>query len=274
MRFFQFLGKIFTAGRGVGTLVICLVLSSLLLRSTPEGKRLVVDTVLSTILFPVQKIVTATKGWEDLEEINRVLREENTKLRMENDLLQQSNDECIRLQEMAGFDSDFYFPLTWARVVARNPGRLFTTFVIDKGLRDSLLPDMPVITASGLVGRLSRVFNDHSHVKLLADPQARVSVLETRTRAVGVMESADSRRLLVSLPSHAKVQAGDTLVSSGMGGIFPKGIRVGVVASLEEGEIDVVQNAVVKPFQDPSYVEEVFVIRRLSRWRIDREEGK
>ena len=98
------------------------------------------------------------------------------------------------------------------------------------------------------------------------DPENKVSVLENRTRITGILESPDSRKLFVELPAHADLKVGDTLVTSGLGGIYPKGIRIGLVLHIFPGDIDVMKKAEVVPFQNPSEIEEVFVLKKKIDW--------
>ena len=108
----------------------------------------------------------------------------------------------------------------------------------------------------------------HSRVQLLVDPNLKLSVLERRTRVVGFLESVDGRTLSAMIPTHAGVKVGDTLITSGLGGIFPKGIPVGTVTKIRPADLEVMQLMDVVPFQEFSSLEEVFVMGKEAEWVI------
>ena len=121
---------------------------------------------------------------------------------------------------------------------------------------------------NGLVGKVTKVSYAYSRVQLLVDPNLKLSVLERRTRVVGFLESVDGRTLMAMVPTHAGVKAGDTLITSGLGGIFPKGIPVGTVKSVGQADLDVMRQMNVIPFQEFSSLEEVFVMEKEPDWII------
>jgi rod shape-determining protein MreC len=258
--------QVFTVGRGITSFFLCCLISLILLNKDIEYKQGVVDLLFSTVLYPAQVVSSKINSLKSIQGENEFLKKENMRLRLENDMLLQARKENLRYRDMLGFIRDHEFPMTMAEVIARSPGRLQTVFVINRGAEDSIKVNMPVLTSKGLVGRISKVFPGHSHVKLLTDPVVKVSVLENSSRTVGILESPDSYRIRVVLPRHAMVQKGDTLVTSGFGGIFPKGILVGRITDFKKGDLEVVKHALVKLFQDLDYVEEVFVIRKEPDW--------
>ena len=88
------------------------------------------------------------------------------------------------------------------------------------------------------------------------------------SRVVGFLESMDGRLLTAMIPSHAGVAEGDTLITSGLGGIFPKGIPVGTVRAVRKADLDVMSLMDVEPFQEFSTLEEVFVMQKDPDWII------
>jgi rod shape-determining protein MreC len=92
--------------------------------------------------------------------------------------------------------------------------------------------------------------------------------MERRTRVVGFLESADGHMLSAMVPTHAGVKEGDTLITSGLGGIFPKGIPVGLVKEVRRADLDVMRKLDVTPFQDITTLEEVFIMQKDPEWVI------
>ncbi|HSQ42046.1 MAG TPA: rod shape-determining protein MreC, partial [Fibrobacteraceae bacterium] len=262
-----FFSSLFSFGRGLFAFLLFLTLSYALLHTSLQNKAAIVQVAVSTVLYPAQLVVNKVTHWKHLEYDNKVLREINGRLRIENDLLRQNFLRELRLQNLQNRGMEFGDSLLLAEVVARNPGRLQTSLLISLGPQDEdIQRGMPVFTSRGLVGKVSKVFQGHALVQLMTDPLSKVSVLADRTRITGILESPDSRMLYVEFPAHASLQIGDTLVTSGLGGVFPKGMRVGMIRKLLPGEIDVMQKAEVLPFQNPAEVEEVFVLKKEVDW--------
>lgn len=148
-----------------------------------------------------------------------VLRE-NARLRQQLLLPRQHPDWTLRL----------------ARVVGRDPANWWRAVRIDLGARDGITTNLPVLTPEGLVGRVSETAYAHSQVVLVGDPNCRVSVLVRETGDTGIIAPESSAPLdstlveLGYLSRSSKLQVGQQVVTSGLGGIFPKGILVGQIA--------------------------------------------
>ena len=226
----------------------------------------VVSTALSTLYFPAQRIVSAMGHYKSIAQENEQLKEENARLRQETFHAREGLQELARLHTLVRFDDKWDYPIVTARVVGHNPGRFLTTIVINRGVEHGVKENMPVFSMNGLVGKISKSTTSHSRVQLLVDPNLKLSVMDRRTRVVGFLESMDGRRLTAMIPTHAGVHAGDTLVTSGLGGIFPKGIPVGTVKEIRKSDLDVMCQMEVNPFQEFSILEEVFVMEKEPDW--------
>lgn len=253
-------------GRGAVAFVLFAGIAMLMRNGTIEQKQTVIDGLLTTVFLPAQSLVSTVSAVKDLDEENERLRKENARLRLENDLLRQAKAEVLRLRQVVKFDSPWTYPVSLALVVGRNPGRYLTTLVVNRGYKDGVHKDMPIFTSNGLVGRITKVFDGHAMVQLLSDPNLKVSVISQRTRTVGILDSKDGEHLRVMVPGHADLRLGDTLVTSGLGGVFPKGIQVGIVSGLDGSESEVIRYGMVRPLQDPAALEEVFVIHKEPDW--------
>ncbi|MGL1934672.1 MAG: rod shape-determining protein MreC [Fibrobacterales bacterium] len=253
-------------GRGITSFLICIVISSSLFNLNLVQKKTFFDISISTFLAPAQKVLMWMEGIKDLQAENVVLKEEKARLRLENDLLIEAKIENVRLKDFLSFKQTEEYPLIFAQVIARDPGRLHSSCVIDVGSKDSIEVNMPVFTANGVVGKVFKVFNSHSYVQFLNDPASKVSAIENRSRTIGVLQTVDSYTIELAVPNYADVRVGDTLVTSGYGGIFPKGMRLGVITGFISGDIELMKKAEVALFQSPAYVEEVFVLKKESDW--------
>lgn len=154
--------------------------------------------------------------------------------------------------------------LKMSRVIGKDPGNWFEVFTIDIGASDGVEKDMAVITPDGLVGRIEEVGINHSKVMTVIDSRSRVPVIVERTRDVGVaggsLQGGDnySQLSLNYLPLDSDIVMGDIVLTSGLEGVFPRGLPVGTVISAEAEDSGV--DAVIEPMVDFRQIDEVFVI--------------
>lgn len=196
---------------------------------------------------------------------NEALRAEIGRLTAENNRLQEYRLENVRLKRLLGLKEDLpQYDLLPARVVGRHPDSWFATVTIDRGARDGVAKDMAVVDYQGLVGRVVAVSEKSAEVMLLIDREAAVGALIQPLRLPGVIRGTgdpSGRLLLVHLPFDAPVRANQVVVTSGLGGTFPPGLRIGYVVSAEPEASGLMQRAVVQAFVDFGRLEEVMVIR-------------
>ena len=268
LRAFRFIVDLFTQRHGVVAFAFFLVLGILIHYASTKVRESIVESALSTVFYPVQLLASSVNNFKSLQAENEHLKEENARLRQETYHASEGLQELARLHTLVRFDDKWDFPIVTSRVVGHNPGRFLTTLVINRGTRHGVKDNMPVFSMKGLVGKISKAMMTHSRVQLLVDPNLKLSVLERRTRVVGFLESMDGRLLTAMIPSHAGVAEGDTLITSGLGGIFPKGIPVGTVRAVRKADLDVMSLMDVEPFQEFSTLEEVFVMQKDPDWII------
>lgn len=235
-----------------------------------------VRTAISNTFLPLFGLSTAADvGSDEIATLvlpKRVLAQENQKLRRKNAelLLQLAASEQVkleneRLRDLLGWQPGVPWNLKLARVVLRDPANWWRAVQIDLGNRDGVAPDATVLTPEGLVGRVSSVGFDHAQVVLLGDPNCRVSALiendERDTGIVGASTSLDSSLLeMTFLPRHAKLSAGQPVRTSGLGGVFPKGILLGHVVDAQSAEYGLYLSARIRTTVNFSALEEVWVI--------------
>jgi len=122
--------------------------------------------------------------------------------------------------------------------------------------------DMAVITPDGLAGRVLRVYDKNSEVQLLIDPSSRAASLDVRSRVQGIVKAGPSGGLILdNVPGYEDVIIGDTIRSSGLGGVFPKGIPMGVVANIQQRSSSYLfADIMVNPFANFNSLERLFVV--------------
>ena len=265
-RAFRFIVDLFSQRHGIVAFVFFLVLGLLMRQAPLPIRESIVTTAISTLYFPAQRIVSAVGHYKSIALENEQLKEENARLRQETYHAREGLQELARLHTLVRFDDKWDYPIVTSRVVGHNPGRFLTTMVINRGTEHGVHENMPVFSMNGLVGKVSKVTLNHSRVQLLVDPNLKLSVMDRKTRVVGFLESMDGVRLTAMVPTHAGIRAGDTLITSGLGGIFPKGIPVGTVKDIRKSDLDVMRQMDVEPFQDFTTLEEVFVMEKEPDW--------
>jgi rod shape-determining protein MreC len=264
------LRKALTVWHGAFSFLLALVFSGALLSLDGGGKIVFHEVMTGTVLYPVQAALSRLDGTVRVHRENARLTRENAALRAENDWLHQTQGQVPRLVGMARFQRSVSLRLKAGRVIAQDPGRFQSAWVIDLGAADSVGINMPVLTARGVVGKTVRVYRNHSLVQLLADHAFKASVQSSRSRARGILESDGPHRLVARFPAGSDVARGDSLMTAGLGGVFPKGLRLGTagreITRLEKENQDVMRAFRVDPFQELNTVEGVFVLIKSDRW--------
>lgn len=197
---------------------------------------------------------------------NKMLLSEIEQLREQKVQADELLAENQRLATMLGYkQTAVQFDLIAARVIARDPGNWTKNITINCGSSDGIQKDMTVVTARGLVGNISSVTGSTAVVQLILDPRSAVGALVQRpeSRVAGIVEGNVSRADLakmVNIPRDADIQQGDVVVTSGFGGIYPKGILIGEVKGVTNEEGGLLKYAEIQTAVDFNKLEEVFII--------------
>lgn len=224
------------------------------------------------LFSPVNRVVTlATRPISDVwsDYLNLVdVREENKHLResvKELNTREISNRELLaateRLKSLLNLKTQLKLPSVAATVIGEDSSPWFNTIVIDRGEKDGLAEGMPVVATDGIVGQVVKVAAESARVLLITDHASAVAAVIQRSRARGVVrgKGRDLCALEFSL-SNEDVTVGDIVVSSGIGGIFPKGLPLGEVTMVKKGTYGIFQTIEVKPTVNVSRLEEVLVL--------------
>ena len=200
----------------------------------------------------------------ELLKLNDGLRRENQQLRLQAMQSEETARENARLRQLVGWQRQNPWKRKLAKVVLREPANWWRTVQIDLGSRDGLRVDLPVLTVHGLIGRISSVSLTRSQVTLLGDPNCKVSArVENETRDAGVIgPSGPLETDLVALgylSRNASLKPGQSVVTSGVGGIFPPGIPIGKVVDVQPVDYGSRAEARVKLAANLNALEEVWV---------------
>ena len=233
-----------------------------------------VERGLLTVLAPVMKPAAAVSGffedaWDNY--INLVdVRQENVRLRQE--ILElnarivaagetfQSNQRLTRLLDMKAMVKA---PVVTASIVGEDVSAWFRTLVIDRGSSSGIAEGMAVVAAGGVVGQVVKVAPASARVLLLTDHASGIAATIQRSRARGVVKGKGEGLCSLEFTTREEdVKVGDLLVTSGIGGIFTKGLPIGEVAMVKRGEYGIFQTIPIRPAVAIGHLEEGLVVMR------------
>jgi rod shape-determining protein MreC len=195
-------------------------------------------------------------------------RQENQRLgarvaQLEGELLRvdELERENARLAELLSFRARLEGTVYGARVIARDPGPLTMTLTIDRGERDHLRRGMAVLAPQGVVGQIAEVSHAAARVVLVTDHNSGIDAIVQRSRARGIVQGGtDGSCYMNYLSRDADVAVGDRVLTSGLDGIFPKGVLIGEVSDVARRHRGLLQAAAVRPSVVLDTLEEVLVV--------------
>lgn len=197
---------------------------------------------------------------------NELLKNEVVQLRQQNLTAAEYAAENERLRNLLGYkQTASQFDLMAAQVIGREQATWTSMIVVNRGSSDGVARNMPVVTEKGLVGVVTEVSPNAAKVQLVLDPRCSVGTLIQRpeSRVAGIVQGNIEDALtpnMINIPKNSDVVEGDIIITSGFGGIFPKGIMVGKVKSLHDDGGGLLEVAVVEPAVDFQRLEDVLII--------------
>lgn len=166
-----------------------------------------------------------------------------------------------RLRELLNFKTSVSRPVTAAEVIGIDPSPWFKTIIIDKGKADGLEKGLPVVIPEGITGQVTDVADGYSKVLLIIDQNSAVDAIVQRTRARGIIKGESLGRCYFQYVLRKyDVKIGDAVVSSGLDGVFPKGLRIGHVSSVVRPSSGIFQEVTVTPYVDFETLEDVLIL--------------
>lgn len=240
--------------------VIGLAISVHMSRSSFLGEGIIKDVVMTIdkiVMYPF----TALNDEKNVTQSESYLIQKNVNASLEKEIqeLKEALDLNRTLTE--------YTPIN-ATILSRNKSYWFNQLMIDKGSRDGIKKDMAVVTKDGLVGKVSRVYRNSSEIKLITsdDVNYKISVaIQTGNGdSYAILNGYDSDMecvMVTGVDKMSTVKKGDTIVTSGLGGMFPGGIYVGVVQDIKSDKYDLSKTLYIKTSQDFNNIHYVTVLK-------------
>jgi rod shape-determining protein MreC len=252
-----------------------LILAALLLiffglkQTTETGfmRKLLLETVGSLESARSRSIGAIREGWNrylflvGLEEENRRLKKQNERLAGQLIQYQEGHREALRLRQLLNIKEQLHAAPVIAEVIDHERSSVFKSILINRGTAHGLNVGLPVLNDQGIVGRITECAWHVCRAMLIVDRNSNVSALLQEGRAQGVLQGDGAAGCrLKYIPKTEEVSVGDAVISSGMGGIFPKGVLLGVVAAVDKREGAFFQRIDVQPSVDFGKLEEVLVL--------------
>lgn len=262
----------------VTIIVLSVAFLGLIMFTVSKDNKDIISSGAGSALSPLQKIVynvnNGVKQFVDLclnfsevKDENKQLEKENTELK--NKLVEYNSviAENERLRESVNFaNSNNNYDYLGCNIVGASGSGFQEGYIIDKGSKHGLKKDMVLVASGVLVGQVTSVGDSYSIVQTLINKNSAVSVMVESTReSTGILKGHATRNdeyltKVTDLPMNSEVKVGDVILTSGLGMVYPKEIRIGEVISVETDDVKVMKSAIVKPYADFDKLEELFVI--------------
>jgi len=254
----------------VSVLVVSLLLLTVQTRGAGTGRA---SDAVALLLAPVQNVlVKVHRGalalwmnytdWKAVQRQNASLRAEAERLRVQGLRTEETEYENARLRRLLALQQRLPLSALAGEVIGRESGGWVRALTVNRGRGSGIVQQTPVIVPEGLIGRVVQVRSGTSVVQLLNDPASAVGAVVQRTRTPGLVEgdAAGVIRFKFMARDGAQVTSGDVIVTSGLGSVFPKGLPIGRVASIEDKGSALFHFAVIAPTVDFARVEEVLLL--------------
>ena len=225
-----------------------------------------------SFVAPFQKMIVGTSRflqgiWDhyfflvSVVDENQRLRKELWEARAQNHQSRENQLTNERLRQLLDLQQEIQQPMIAAQVIGKDPSPWFQTIMIDKGASDGVAKGLPVINPEGIVGLVIESTAHYAKVMLITDPNSAVDAVVQDIRARGIIKGGAAGYCMFNyvLRKH-NVVVGDLVISSGMDGVFPKGLPVGQVATIVKREAGIFQEVTITPRVDFERLEEVMVV--------------
>ncbi len=228
--------------------------------------------LVTEVISPVQEGLSNSKKslsafWENYLLIvntskeNHVLKKQISRLESDLTTMEEVRKENLRLKRLLSYSDEMSQQRVMAQVVGWDSANEFKVIRLNKGKKNGIKVMAPVITDHGLVGYVYRVTDNFSDVLTILDQNNRVDVMVERTRTHGIVEGVfNFKCTLKYIMRNEPVEVGDKLITAGVGGIYPKGIKVGMITDITKENFGMTLNVEVIPSVDFDKLEEVLVL--------------
>jgi rod shape-determining protein MreC len=254
------------------SIILSIAILTVSFRESSEGIIRRLQRVSLNLIAPIQAGVTRIvnpvyEGSRAVGEIfflrreNKRLKQEVAKFRSQTIEVEELRKENLRLRRLAGFATQTPYREVPAHVIGKSTSDWQASVILDKGSADGIRKNMPVVVVEGLVGQVAEVASHASQIQLLTDQRSGVGAEIQETGETGVAQGELGGDLkLLYVDKNSDVKKGDRVVTSGLGGVFPKGIFIGTVVRVKEKAYVLHKEIKILPAVDFSRLREVLII--------------
>ncbi len=197
---------------------------------------------------------------------NKILKDKVSELALKNQILRSLQYENEKLLNLLEFKTRAEYELIAARIVNKDPNPISSRCLIDKGLADGIDKDFPVITCDGVYGRIAEVTRENAVVQTISDFNFRAAGMNLRNGEQGILRWESGKGcILGQVRVNSDIQIGDSIVTSGIGSIFPKGVPVGKIQEIRVDETKLFYEASLEPACKLGEIEYVFIVKKKPR---------
>jgi rod shape-determining protein MreC len=169
----------------------------------------------------------------------------------------------VRLQKLLELKESLPPPTMTAEIIGKDPSLWFRTLTINRGSSDGVQKGMPVVTVEGVVGQVLTSSPNYSKVLLATDPNSAIDIITQKTRVQGIVKGLGREAFALHyVLKSAVVEKGDYVLTSGLGGVFPKGLMVGTVSDIKKSRRGMFQDIEIEPAVDFSQLEYLIIIMK------------
>jgi len=254
--------KLFTENRDLGLAFILAALSFIFLILPLSLKRPMGKYTNLVTLAPFQGVSENLKSLVRTTQTNKWLRKQLLEKELEITFAREALEQNARLRDSLGFSQRKMYELIPAELEAIDPKRRDNAVIISIKSGYDVTTEMAVVNQSGLVGKTTNVLGQNITVELLTSPNCKVAARDQSTRALGIIKWEQGIYLyLDNVPISDSVNIGDTIISSGLGALFPAGLPIGVIEGIEVPKREFFKRITVKPFVNFNRLDELFVLK-------------
>lgn len=236
-----------------------------------------IDNTLGFVITPVQNAVSSVGGWfgKKIDGIksDAALEAENEELKAQLELLEAENkrlslyeEENKRLSQLLEVAQKYAeYDTTGADIIAKDPGNWYYTFLINKGTKDNLSSDMVLVSAGGLVGKITETGYIYSKARSILDSRSAVAAMSLRTGDLGVVKGdyslmSDGLCKMEYIDADSEIMQGDEIVTSNLSDVYPVGITIGYVKEIVIDKNGLTKYAVIEPDVDFKHLSTLLVV--------------
>jgi len=259
----NWISSLFPKNRRMVHLVTIVILSFVIIVGHSIINPYLNQIVIGVFYYPFAKVKNSFIELKGVASKNKTLRKELVHASVLISKYEEASRENKRLRSVLGFEPPLGYSLLPSEIISIGGEYIPVSAVINKGSDDSVFVEQPVINQQGLIGKVAVVSKDFATVQLLTDPSNRVAARLAVSREMGIIKYTFAKGMILdNFPNNGHINVGDTILSSGLGGVYPSGLFIGTVEEINHPEYEPFCKVKVKPAANFHALDELFVLKK------------